>query len=118
MTNLPTLAQRVKRDQDRQRQQAIRDGQQPARIYGGQAARRVYLPVAAADVNLPRAACKGEDPELWFSDDPADQAEAFGICAGCPEQPGCQAKADALGVEHGIWAGIDRSDRTVASDAE
>jgi hypothetical protein len=55
-----------------------------------------------------RAACRDEDPELWFSADPADVAKAQAICARCPVRPECSAAAEANAELHGVWGGTDR----------
>jgi WhiB family redox-sensing transcriptional regulator len=68
------------------------------------------------------AACRGEDPELFFSQDPgtgaglaafaaAEQArirKAGAICRACPVRAECGRFAAGTGQRFGIWAGIDR----------
>jgi hypothetical protein len=54
------------------------------------------------------AACAGHpEPDLWFSDEPADRARAREICAGCPVLDGCFAAAVARGEAFGTWGGRD-----------
>ena len=74
------------------------------------------------------AACKGEDPELFFSPGPGPdgtdlrelagerkrrEAQAKAICARCPVWRDCLEYR--LGSEHqldgGIWAGLDQEQR-------
>ena len=58
--------------------------------------------------SLRGAACAGEDPELFFSPDPADIAKAKQVCAGCPVRLPCAQAADRRKERYGVWAGIDR----------
>jgi WhiB family redox-sensing transcriptional regulator len=53
-------------------------------------------------------ACRGQDPELWFSPDPADVAKAQAICARCPVRPECSAAAEANAERYGVWGGTNR----------
>jgi WhiB family redox-sensing transcriptional regulator len=64
------------------------------------------LPVLGAWVR--GAACRDEDPELWFSPDPADVAKAQAVCARCPVRVECSDAAEANAEVHGVWAGTDR----------
>lgn len=73
------------------------------------AQRRYTLPRAAETPDLRGAACATEDPELFFSDDPASIIKAVGICAGCPVRTGCHEAAERNGEQHGVWAGMDRN---------
>jgi hypothetical protein len=70
----------------------------------------VGLPMLGAWVR--GATCRDEDPELWFSPDPADVAKAQAICTRCPVRPECSAAAEANAELHGVWGGTDR-ERTV-----
>ena len=64
-----------------------------------------------------RAACRGHDPELWFSDQAADRTKARRICARCPIAADCLR--DALAAEgdasektrSGIYAGTTPAER-------
>jgi hypothetical protein len=47
-------------------------------------------------------------PELWFSDDPADRAEAAEACTFCPARPVCANFATSNREVHGTWAGVAR----------
>jgi WhiB family redox-sensing transcriptional regulator len=44
--------------------------------------------------------------ELFFSERPADLAEAQLICAGCPVQLECLDLALSEGQEWGVWGGV------------
>jgi hypothetical protein len=57
--------------------------------------------------DLPGAACVGEDPELWFSDDPGERDLAVRICRGCPVRTGCLEFANRNRTRHGVWGGED-----------
>lgn len=46
------------------------------------------------------AICRGTDPDLWFSDNPADQWDALRICGNCPVIAACLD--NALANEGGI----------------
>jgi hypothetical protein len=52
-----------------------------------------------------QARCAGEDPELWFSIIPTDQALAVQICKQCPVQAACLSEALKSNAE-GIWGGL------------
>ena len=67
------------------------------------------------------AACRGRDPELWFSALPADRDLAAGICASCPVQVRCLATALTFeaatgGGSHGLWGGYSERDRRQTLD--
>jgi hypothetical protein len=71
-------------------------------------ARPVRLQFSRGQVpDTPRAACAGHDPDLWFSDSPADIAQAKAICQGCPEQPPCLFGAIKRRETYGIWGATD-----------
>ncbi len=65
------------------------------------------------------AACKGVDPELFFSsDDIADKRDrteresvAKGVCASCSVRGACLAYAIAAGERYGIWGGLNPQER-------
>jgi WhiB family redox-sensing transcriptional regulator len=62
------------------------------------------------------AACLDYDPELWF---PAGQTgawsaqadEAKAICRDCPVRAQCLSWALATRQNHGIWGGMDETER-------
>lgn len=58
----------------------------------------------------PPHACVGEDPELWFSPVPEDQALARTICFDCPLAMQCAQAATANGWL-GVWGGVDEEER-------
>lgn len=62
------------------------------------------------------AACHGHDPEMWFSEDPADIWEAKAICAACPVREFCGADAfnTDQSIAYGIRAGLTGRQRTEA----
>lgn len=62
------------------------------------------------------AACRGHDPELWFP--LGDGARAKAICAGCPVREDCLTFALRLGLDHGIFGGLDADERRVLRLAE
>jgi WhiB family redox-sensing transcriptional regulator len=65
------------------------------------------------------AACKGVDPELFFSsEDIADKRErvereaaAKSICLRCTVRPECLEYAIAAGERYGIWGGLNPQER-------
>jgi WhiB family transcriptional regulator, redox-sensing transcriptional regulator len=58
-------------------------------------------------VKLP---CQQHNPDLWFSDSPADLDLAKALCAECPIQKACLAGALERGEYTGVWGGqiLDR----------
>jgi WhiB family redox-sensing transcriptional regulator len=58
-------------------------------------------------VNLP---CQHHNPDLWFSDSPADIDTAKALCTGCPLQRACLLGALERGEYAGVWGGelLDR----------
>lgn len=52
--------------------------------------------------------CTREDPDLWFSRDPVELAEAQRLCQTCPARDSCMPLG--VGEVHGIWGGIPRGD--------
>lgn len=53
--------------------------------------------------------CMGRDE--WTSDDSDVRSWAAGHCSGCAVFDECTAFAAANREVHGVWAGVDRSDR-------
>lgn len=53
---------------------------------------------------MDRAACRGHDPELWFSNDATDRDLARAVCDRCPVRRDCGQHADSINAE-GIWGG-------------
>ncbi len=58
--------------------------------------------------DLSRAACRGVDPDLFFTDGRTEQAKT--VCAGCPDRLACLGYALASGVQ-GVWGGTDDAER-------
>ena len=67
----------------------------------------------------PLAACKGVDPELFFSSDELPnknerierEAAAKAVCARCPVRSECLSYAIAAGERYGIWGGLNPQER-------
>ena len=67
----------------------------------------------------PLAACKGIDPELFFSSDELPnknerierEAAAKAVCARCPVRAECLTYAIAAGERYGIWGGLNPQER-------
>lgn len=59
------------------------------------------------------AACRGLDPELFFTARGAndDHAAAKAICRGCPVVTACLGYALASNEKYGIWGGMDEPER-------
>ena len=49
--------------------------------------------------------CRTFDPDLWFSDSPADLELAKSLCAECPLRAECLAGAIERGEPWGVWGG-------------
>ena len=56
----------------------------------------------AVDGLLP---CQRENPQLWFSEFPADLELAKAHCGPCPLRGPCLAGAVERGEPHGVWGG-------------
>ena len=56
----------------------------------------------ALDDPLP---CRRENPQLWFSDLPADLQLAKAYCQPCPMRRACLAGAVERREPHGVWGG-------------
>lgn len=57
------------------------------------------------------AACRGKDPELWFSEYPGDIRDAVAHCDRCPVQAECLADALERNEGFGVWGGKTTSER-------
>lgn len=54
-----------------------------------------------------RGNCVGHpDPDIFFSDNPAELAAAQAVCAGCDLRAACLELALRTGAEWGVWGGI------------
>jgi WhiB family redox-sensing transcriptional regulator len=49
--------------------------------------------------------CRNFDPDLWFSDSPAELETAKELCAGCPLKIECLAGAIEREEPWGVWGG-------------
>jgi WhiB family transcriptional regulator, redox-sensing transcriptional regulator len=49
--------------------------------------------------------CRTEDPQLWFSDLPAELEQAKAFCRDCPLRAPCLAGAIERAEPHGVWGG-------------
>lgn len=58
-----------------------------------------------------RPACEGRDPELFFSNDPGDRAEARRACLACPRRQGCLDDALEADQRWGVFGGLTASER-------
>lgn len=59
---------------------------------------------------MSRGLCR-DDPDLFFSDEPADIAKAQGICGDCPVQRQCADHLARFRRHWGVWAGVDTGAR-------
>jgi WhiB family transcriptional regulator, redox-sensing transcriptional regulator len=62
--------------------------------------RRTPPPAVVGD--LP---CRTNDPDLWFSDSPAEQETARSLCGACPVRAECLASAIERAEPWGVWGG-------------
>ena len=66
-----------------------------------------------------RAACRGPETALFFPPSNAERREdrdlresrAKAICRGCPVRHECLDHALAVGESHGIWGGLNETER-------
>lgn len=49
--------------------------------------------------------CRAQDPDLWFSDSPAQLHLAKAFCADCPARTACLAGAIRRREPWGVWGG-------------
>lgn len=59
-------------------------------------------------------ACEGEDPELFFLEDPSRLKEAKAVCGRCPARTKCLAFAlahETRSSRWGIWGGLTPLER-------
>lgn len=67
----------------------------------------------------PEAACRGLDPELFFSSDDIvnrqerleQEAEAKAVCTRCTVRNDCLSYALDAGERYGIWGGLNPQER-------
>lgn len=48
------------------------------------------------------------EPDLFFSDNKADLADAKRVCRTCPVQQACDTYATGRNIIYGVWAGLNR----------
>lgn len=60
----------------------------------------------------PGAACTGLPTDLFYSDDPDDEAAARAICVACPTAAVCRLWSRREPA--GVWAGLNRTQRDLA----
>ena len=58
--------------------------------------------IADVEANLP---CRKFDPDLWFSDSPAQLELAKSLCGDCPLRVECLAGAVERNEPWGVWGG-------------
>jgi WhiB family transcriptional regulator, redox-sensing transcriptional regulator len=58
-----------------------------------------------------RAACRGQDVELFYSQEGADVRAALAICAACVVQAECYDQAMADREAFGVWGGTAETER-------
>lgn len=58
------------------------------------------------------------DPELWFSDQPADISEAKRLCSNCDVRTRCRGDAIENNEPWGVWGGLSsrERDKDISSD--
>ncbi len=54
---------------------------------------------------LPALPCHGDDPDLWFAENPVDLERAKALCGACPVRRECLAAALARQEPWGVWGG-------------
>jgi WhiB family redox-sensing transcriptional regulator len=52
-----------------------------------------------------QAACRGQDVELFYAEEPGAMARALRICASCPVREPCHQTAMAQREAFGVWGG-------------
>jgi WhiB family redox-sensing transcriptional regulator len=60
---------------------------------------------AAPRVGLDALPCRNFDPDLWFSESPAELELAKSLCADCPLRIECLAGAVERAEPWGVWGG-------------
>jgi WhiB family redox-sensing transcriptional regulator len=63
---------------------------------------RALAPASAVKSDLP---CRTFDPDLWFSDAPAELELAKSLCVDCPVRVECLAGAVERAEPWGVWGG-------------
>lgn len=63
-----------------------------------------------------RSACRDLDPDTFFPETPASEAEAKLICAGCPVRSECLDHAVDRDIRYGVWGGLAPRERQFMQD--
>jgi len=58
-----------------------------------------------------QAACRGTDPEIFYSDQPEQMSQAMQLCRACPVRGACLDTAMAHREFDGIWGGVPEAQR-------
>lgn len=70
---------------------------------------RVLRPIegqpAGAERRVSKLPCRAFDPDLWFSDSPAELELAKSLCGDCPVRMECLAGAADRAEPWGVWGG-------------
>ena len=68
----------------------------------------VRAPARVVKSDLP---CRTFDPDLWFSDAPAELELAKSLCVDCPVRVECLEYALKYRIDHGVWGGCSERER-------
>lgn len=58
-----------------------------------------------------RAACRGQDVELFYSNEPLNVQLALKMCSNCPVRRDCIDDAVSRGEWFGVWGGLKEGRR-------
>jgi len=58
-----------------------------------------------------RAACRGQDVELFYSNEPSNVQRALKMCSNCPVRRDCIDDAVSRGEWFGVWGGLKEGRR-------
>lgn len=73
---------------------------------------QVPVPADPADRSwMDHAACRGMDPDLFFTERGESTAEPKRVCAGCPVRLACLEHALAINEREGVWGGLSARER-------
>jgi Transcription factor WhiB len=70
-----------------------------------------WIALVTALLELGAEPACADEPERWWSKQPADVAYAQLVCALCPVRSWCQSYAIAAGERDGVWGGLTRAER-------
>ena len=57
------------------------------------------------------AACRGVDPDLFFTERGEKTSDAKAVCRGCPVREDCLEYAMANVEKFGVWGGLSERER-------